>query len=64
VSKIFNEVKPKLAAYSHIVKIYGQDEQDILSRTKVNYSGPFILGEDLMSFSISDTISVVSWKIK
>lgn len=37
-SKIFNEVKPKLAAYSHIVKIYVLNEQEILKRTKVNYS--------------------------
>jgi len=61
-SKIFNEVKPKLAAYSHIVKIYGMNEQEILKRTKVNYSGPLILGEDLMSFSIGDTVSVSAWQ--
>lgn len=64
-SKIFNEVKPKLAAYSHIVKIYVRDEQEILKRTKVNYSGPLILGEDLMSFSIGDiVVSVSTWQNK
>jgi len=64
-SKIFNEVKPKLAAYSHIVKIYGMNEQKILERTKVNYSGPLILGEDLMRFSIGDTVvSVSTWQKK
>lgn len=63
--KVFNEVKPKLAAYSHIVKIYIRDEQEILKRTKVNYSGPLIMGEDLMSFSIGDTVvSVSTWQIK
>jgi len=64
-SKIFNEVKPKLAAYSHIVKIYVRNEQEILKRTKVNYSGQLILGEDLMSFSIGDTVvSVSTWQNK
>ncbi|MGE5107777.1 MAG: MBL fold metallo-hydrolase [Sphingobacteriales bacterium] len=64
VAKVFNEVKPKLAAYSHIVKLYGRNEQELLKRTKANYSGPFIIGEDLMSFSIGDTVSVSAWPNK
>ena len=60
-AKVFNKVKPKLAAYSHIVKLYGYTEQEILKRTKENYSGPVIMGEDLMSFSIGDSVSVSSW---
>ena len=63
-SKVFNEVKPKLAAYSHIVKIYGHNEQELLKRTKANYSGPFVVGADLMSFSIGDTVSVSAWPNK
>lgn len=57
-AKVFNQVKPKLAAYSHIVNIYAQKEDDILKRTKAIYEGPLILGRDLMSFSISDSVSV------
>ena len=63
-AKVFNEVKPKLAAYSHIVKLYGHNEQEIMQRTKANYAGPVIMGQDLMSFSISDTVSVNTWKNK
>ncbi|HET9825234.1 MAG TPA: MBL fold metallo-hydrolase [Chitinophagaceae bacterium] len=63
-SKVFNEVKPKLAAYSHIVKIYGRNEQELLKRTKANYSGPFVIGADLMNFSIGDTVSVSAWPNK
>ncbi|HKB84781.1 MAG TPA: MBL fold metallo-hydrolase [Ignavibacteriaceae bacterium] len=62
--KVFNEVKPKLAAYSHIGKMYGHNEQELLKRTKVNYSGPIIIGEDLMSFSIGDSVSVSTWHNK
>jgi ribonuclease Z len=57
-AKVFNEVKPKLAVYSHIVKLNGQDEQEVSRRTKANYSGRFVIGEDLMSFVVADTISV------
>ena len=60
-AQVFNKVKPKLAAYSHISKIYGKTEEDIVKRTKANYSGPIIMGEDLMSFSIGDTVSVSKW---
>jgi ribonuclease Z len=63
-AKVFNEVKPKLAAYSHIAKLYGNTEQEILKRTKADYSGPLVMGEDLMSFSISDTITVNNWQNK
>lgn len=62
--KVFNVVKPKLAAYSHISKLYGQNEENILKRTKANYSGPIIIGEDLMSFSIDDVVSVSVWQKK
>jgi ribonuclease Z len=63
-SKVFNEVKPKLAVYSHIVKIYGMNEQDILKRTKASYSGKIVIGEDLMSFSIRDTVAISVWQKK
>jgi ribonuclease Z len=62
-AQIFNEVKPKLAVYSHIVKLYGRTEDEIMNRTKADYSGPLIMGEDLMSFSIRDTIIVSRDKI-
>lgn len=62
--KIFNEVKPKLAVYSHISKLHGLDEQDLVKRTKANYSGMAIVGEDLMSFSIGDTVYMSAWQKK
>jgi len=63
-ASVFNEVRPKLAAYSHIVRLYGGTEQEILKRAKANYSGPIIMGEDLMSFSIDDKVSVSTWQKK
>ena len=61
-AKVFNQVKPKVAAYSHIVNIYAQKEDDILKRTKATYAGALILGKDLMSFSIGDSVSVHPWQ--
>jgi ribonuclease Z len=59
---VFSAVKPKLAAFSHISKLYGLNEDDILKSTKANYSGPLIMGEDLMSFLIGETVTVIPWK--
>jgi ribonuclease Z len=64
VAKILNEAKPKLTIYSHISKLYGLTENDILKRTKALYSGPVLMGEDLMSFLIGDSVTVQEWKNK
>lgn len=55
---IFNETKPKMAVYSHIVngtspKYVGIPDEQLIERTRDNYKGPLVVGEDLMSFSIT-----------
>ncbi len=60
-AKVFNTVKPKLAVYSHIVRLYGSTTEEILKRTKANYPGPLVSGEDLMSFSVGETVTVKAW---
>jgi ribonuclease Z len=62
--RVFSAVKPKLAVFSHISKLYGLTEEDIMKSTKANYSGPLVMGEDLMSFSIGETVTTTSWKPK
>jgi ribonuclease Z len=59
--KVFNAVKPKLAVYSHIVRLYNYPADEILKRSRATYSDPLVLGEDLMSFSVGDTITVKAW---
>lgn len=52
---IFNQVKPKLAVYSHIVP---GDATDLVPLTRKTYSGPLEVGEDLMSFDIGESVVV------
>jgi ribonuclease Z len=61
-SMVFRAVGPKLAVYSHIVRLYGHNEQDLFSRTKLNYPGRFVIGEDLMRFLVADTVSIIAGK--
>jgi ribonuclease Z len=59
----FNRIQPKLAVYSHYTRPRGEDIPEvtiaeIISRTRTTYSGPLEAGEDLMSISIGDSVTV------
>ena len=55
--EIFAQVKPKLAVYSHIV-FPSATEQDLIPPTRKTYSGPVVLGEDLMVINVGDTVTI------
>ncbi len=56
--KIFAQAKPKLAVYTHIV--WGRkSEQDLLDLTRQVYSGPLVVGQELMQIVISDKVEVL-----
>jgi ribonuclease Z len=60
---VFSQAKPKLAVYTHIVlqsneKIPEPTLDEVVAETRQTYSGPLIVGEDLMSFEIGDTVTV------
>jgi ribonuclease Z len=60
---VFARTKPKLAAYTHIVMLASASVpapsiQDLIAQTRETYAGPLVVGEDLMSFEISDTVKV------
>ena len=55
---VFARAKPKLAVYYHFV-IYGNPkippytEQDVIDLTRKNYSGPLLIGQDLVAFDVT-----------
>jgi ribonuclease Z len=56
--RVFDQAKPKLAVYSHIVFATVKPVQDIpedalRTRTQTTYKGPYVIGADLMSFTIN-----------
>lgn len=59
--EIFSSVAPRMAAYYH----YNEDIEDpsetiLIGRTRQTYTGPLVLGHDLMTFLIGDEISVIA----
>ncbi len=65
-AKVFNEAKPKLAVFSHMVlistdpKFPDPTQEGIVEKTRAaGYTGPLEIARDLMTFEIGDTIKVV-----
>jgi len=58
VAKILTESRPRDAVFSHI-SLYSQadiptaTEDELTSRVRAGYDGPFVIGQDLMSFTVS-----------
>jgi ribonuclease Z len=55
--QVFARVKPRLAVYSHIVQP-DATEQDLIPPTRMTYSGPVEVGEDLMVIVVGDQVVV------
>ena len=58
--RIFDQVRPKLVVYNHILMLGDPPPplQDILTRTRRSYTGALEIGEDLMRIDISDRVDV------
>ena len=58
---VFDRTRPKLAVYTHIVRLSNPENpeptiDEIIAETRQTYSGPLVVGEDLMSFEIGDRV--------
>lgn len=65
--QVFSRAKPKLAVYAHIVllsneKISEPTLDDVVAETRLTYSGPLVVGEDLMSFEIGEGVTMKPYK--
>ena len=56
-AEVFTRARPALAVYSHVVVFGGRPEAEIMSRTRPGYAGPLLLGQDLMSVAVGDTVA-------
>jgi ribonuclease Z len=54
--QIFAEVKPKLAVYNHLLLFGGAKAEDLIPMTRQNYSGPLVVGEDLLQINVGESI--------
>ena len=54
--QVFARAKPKLAVYNHLLLFGGATAEDLMPATRKLYSGPLIVGEDLMRFEIGANV--------
>ncbi len=55
--RVFQTVQPKLAVYSHIV-LADVTIPQLVARTRETYSGPLLVGEDLMKVVVGPSVTV------
>jgi ribonuclease Z len=54
--EIFSRVEPKLAVYNHLLLFGGATAADLIPATRKKYSGPLVVGEDLLQIQIDEDI--------
>ena len=58
--KVFSLVKPKMAVYYHIIQFQGVSLDEMMTRTRTEYDGPLVFGEDMITIDVGDAIKVLS----
>jgi ribonuclease Z len=63
VGRVFAQTRPKLAAYTHLVMLSSDTVpaptiDGLIAETRATYDGALVVGEDLMSFELGDTVAV------
>ena len=60
VGDICSQVRPKMLVYSHIHKAMGAIDDEIVRGTREAYDGEFLVGQDLDSFEIGNTVKKIN----
>ena len=58
-SKVFSMAKPKMAVYYHIIQFQNITLDEMMARTREEYEGPVLFGEDMMKIVIGDSVKVL-----
>ena len=56
---VFSRAQPKLAVYNHLLLFGGAKADDLIPATRKNYSGPLLVGEDLLQIEIGEKVEIV-----
>jgi ribonuclease Z len=56
-ARVFAEVGPRLAVYSHII-LTGVSEDELIRRTRSTYSGLVEVGTDLMTIEVNEAVRI------
>jgi len=54
--EVFARVRPRLAVYNHLLLFGSAKPEDLIPATQKKYSGPLIVGEDLLQIEIGEKV--------
>jgi len=60
--EVFLRTQPKLAVYNHLLLFGGATDEDLIPATRKKYSGPLVVGEDLLRIEIGESVEIQSWR--
>jgi ribonuclease Z len=60
--EVFSRTRPKLAVYNHLLLFGGATAEDLIPATRKNYSGPLVVGDDLLRIDIAEEVSCRKWQ--
>jgi ribonuclease Z len=55
---VFRRAAPRLAVYSHLTLFSGLSPEDVVRLTRQTYTGPLVVGEDLMRFRVGERVGL------
>ncbi len=60
---VFREIQPKLAVYTHLVRLSAPDIpeldlRDLVEQTRRTYQGPLVVGHDLLTIEVGENVVV------
>ena len=58
--RVFSMAKPKMAVYNHIIQFQNVSLDEMMIRTREEYDGQVLFGEDMMKIEVGDSVKVLS----
>ena len=55
--EVFDRARPKLAVYTHLLLFGGAKAEELIPATRKKYSGPLVVGEDLLRIEIGKEVT-------
>jgi ribonuclease Z len=61
--RVFARARPKLAVFTHVSLVAAPERraellESLISRTRATYDGPVVVGEDLMTIIVGESVEV------
>jgi ribonuclease Z len=57
--RLFSRANPRLAVYYHVIQYLGVSLEEMMDRTRREYGGRVVFGEDLMGIEVGESVKVI-----